>query len=70
MDFAEKIAELEKILQDMDGEKLSLDRALEEYERGIKLIRECRAYLSEAQQKVTMLAEEDEKNMEGPASDE
>ena len=70
MDFAEKIAELEKILQDMDGEKLSLDRALEEYERGIKLIRECRAYLSEAQQKVTMLAEEDEKNTEGPASDE
>ncbi|MBR4400462.1 MAG: exodeoxyribonuclease VII small subunit [Synergistes sp.] len=70
MDFAEKIAELEKILQEMDGEALSLDKALAEYERGIKLIRECRAYLSEAQQKVTMLAEEMEADKEGAAPNE
>ena len=70
MDFAEKIAELEKILQEMDGEALSLDKALADYERGIKLIRECRAYLSEAQQKVTMLAEEMEADEEGTAPNE
>lgn len=70
MDFAEKIAELEKILQEMDGEALSLDKALADYERGIKLIRECRAYLSEAQQKVTMLAEEMEADKEGTAPNE
>ena len=70
MDFAEKIAELEKILQEMDGEALSLDKALAEYERGIKLIRECRAYLSEAQQKVTMLAEEIETEKEGTPPNE
>lgn len=70
MDFAEKIAELEKILQEMDGEALSLDKALAEYERGIKLIRECRAYLSEAQQKVTMLAEEMETEKEGTPPNE
>lgn len=70
MNFAAKIAELEKILQEMDGETLSLDSALAEYERGIKLIRECRAYLSEAQQKVTMLAAEDEAQAEEPSTNE
>ena len=70
MNFAAKIAELEKILQEMDGETLSLDSARAEYERGIKLIRECRAYLSEAQQKVTMLAAEDEAQAEEPSTNE
>lgn len=58
MNFTEKIAELEKILKDMDGDSLSLDTALSEYERGIALVRECRAYLAEAQQKITILSQE------------
>lgn len=58
MNFTEKIAELEKILKDMDGDSLSLDTALAEYERGIALVRECRAYLAEAQQKITILSQE------------
>lgn len=58
MNFAEKMAELEKILRDLEGDSLSLDSALAEYERGVGLVRECRAYLEDAQKKITMLSQE------------
>ena len=44
MNFAEKMDELEKILRDLEGDSLTLDSALAEYERGVALVRECRAY--------------------------
>ena len=40
MNFVEKMAELERILKDLEGDSLSLDLALTEYERGIALVRE------------------------------
>ena len=58
MNFAEKMDELEKILKDLEGDSLSLDSALAEYERGVSLVRECRAYLEDAQKKRTMLSQE------------
>ena len=58
MNFAEKMDELEKILKDLEGDSLSLDSALAEYERGVALVRECRAYLEDAQKKITMLSQE------------
>lgn len=67
MNFTDKMTELEKILKDLEGEQqLDLDLALTEYERGIALVRECRAYLAEAQQKIAMLsADGSEKPVEG-----
>lgn len=73
MNFAEKMDELEKILMNLEGEALSLDSALAEYERGVTLIRECRAYLEDAQQKITMLSQEQDDadtQEEGDHSDE
>ena len=58
MNFAEKMDELEKILRDLEGDSLTLDSALAEYERGVELVRECRAYLEDAQKKITMLSQE------------
>ena len=60
MNFVEKMTELEKILKDLEGDSLSLDLALTEYERGIALVRECRAYLEDAQQKISMLSQDGE----------
>ncbi|WP_352401313.1 exodeoxyribonuclease VII small subunit [Synergistes jonesii] len=70
MNFAEKMAELEKILKEMEGDALPLDSALNEYERGVKLIRECRSYLAEAQQKITMLSQEEENDVGKGSADE
>ena len=58
MNFAEKMDELEKILRDLEGDSLTLDSALAEYERGVALVRECRAYLEDAQKKIMMLSQE------------
>lgn len=70
MNFAEKMTELEKILKEMEGDALPLDSALSEYERGVKLIRECRSYLAEAQQKITMLSQEEENDVGKGSADE
>lgn len=63
MNFSEKMTELEKILRSLEGDSMPLEDALAEFEKGIALIRECRAYLDEAKQKVTILTEEGEKNV-------
>lgn len=59
MNFSEKMTELDKILREMESDDLPLEKALSEFEHGITLVRECRAYLEEAKQKVTMLAADD-----------
>lgn len=58
MNFAEKMNELEKTLKDLEGDALTLDSALAEYERGVALVRECRAYLEDAQEKITVLSQQ------------
>lgn len=58
MNFSEKMNELDRILRNLEGETVSLEQSLAEFEKGIALVRECRAYLEEARQKVTILSEE------------
>ena len=60
MNFSEKMSELERILKNLEGESESIEDSLAEFERGISLVRECRAYLEEAKQKVTVLTENGE----------
>ena len=51
MNFAEKMDELEKILRDLEGDSLTLDSALAEYERGVALVREYAAPISRTRRK-------------------
>ncbi len=60
MNFSEKMSELDKILRRLEGEALPLEEALSEFEKGIGLVRECRAYLEEAKQKVALLTDDGE----------
>ena len=60
MTSSEKMSELERILKKLEGESESIEDSLAEFERGISLVRECRAYLEEAKQKVTVLTENGE----------
>lgn len=53
--FGEALAELERIVQQLEGGQLDLEESLARYERGVALLRACRGRLSDAQQKVTML---------------
>lgn len=52
--FEQKLDQIDAILAVMDDTEtpLSLEAALQNYEQGIRLIRECTAALEEAQKKV------------------
>ena len=49
------LAELEALVEKLEGGDLSLEETLKYFERGVKLTRECQATLKEAEQKVEIL---------------
>jgi exodeoxyribonuclease VII small subunit len=55
LDFESAMAELEKIVSDMEAGKLSLEDSLAAYKRGAELLSFCRVRLEDAQQQVRVL---------------
>lgn len=49
------MGELEDIVEQLEAGDLPLDKSLQQFERGVKLSRECQAALDKAEQKVEML---------------
>ncbi len=58
MTFGTALAELEEIVKALESGQLELEDSLARYERGVSLLRACRAKLADAQQRVTMLVGE------------
>ena len=54
--FEQALAELERILRDLEDGTTSLDDALARYERGVGLLRLCYTQLRDAEQKIQLLA--------------
>ena len=54
--FEEALAELEKILTDIEGGQVGLEESLSRYERGTFLIRHCRGVLSAAEKQIEVLS--------------
>ncbi|MCH9697010.1 MAG: exodeoxyribonuclease VII small subunit [Gammaproteobacteria bacterium] len=59
--FENSLAELEKIVESMEQGDIPLEKALESFEKGIKLARTCQKTLTEAEQKVRILLEQNGK---------
>ncbi len=59
--FEKALGELEEIVSRLDSGELGLEEMLEEFERGIKLVRSCQKFLEQAQKKVEMLIADSEK---------
>lgn len=57
-DFEAALAELEAIVERLDGEELELDEALELFERGVSRLRAASRHLDEARGRVEELIEE------------
>lgn len=55
LSFEKGLERLEKIVQEMERADLSLERALELFEEGMKLSAHCRHQLEEAENKVEIL---------------
>ena len=54
--YDQLVAEIEQIVQRLESGTLTLAEALQEYQRGIELIRLCNSILDQAELKITELA--------------
>lgn len=63
-DFEKTLAELEALVQQLEAGDLPLAKAMEEFERGIKLTRQCQAHLEQARAQVAALLDENELSAE------
>ncbi len=68
--FEAALAELEKIVADMESGKLSLEQTLAAHKRGLELAQYCQSLLAQAQQQVKVLEEDALKNFPGADSDD
>ncbi|CAA6823387.1 MAG: Exodeoxyribonuclease VII small subunit (EC [uncultured Thiotrichaceae bacterium] len=59
-DFESAIAELESLVQRMEGGELSLEDSLREFERGVQLTRLCQDQLKAAEHRVKLLTADGE----------
>ena len=59
--FETGLDELEKVVKELEGGDLSLERSLELFERGVGLSDTCRKQLEEAETRVEMLIRKDGK---------
>lgn len=57
-DFEAKMQQLADIVENIEGGELSLEEAMEQFEKGIKLTKECHQALQTAEQKVKILLEQ------------
>jgi exodeoxyribonuclease VII small subunit len=63
-DFERSFQQLEKIVQRLEGEELSLDESLRLFEEGIRLSRFCNQKLSEVEKKIELILADSEGNPE------
>ncbi len=55
MSFEQSVAELERMVEELERDDLSLEKALHYFENGVHLIRRCDSHLKNAQGKVKEL---------------
>ena len=55
IDFEKSLSELEHLVEDIEKGELPLEKALAEFERGVNLTRQCQTALQNAEQKVSLL---------------
>ncbi|TQV85565.1 exodeoxyribonuclease VII small subunit [Aliikangiella coralliicola] len=58
--FEDQLKKLEMIVENLEKGELPLEESLSQFEKGVKLTRECQQLLNQAQQKVAILTQGDE----------
>ena len=59
MTYEQQLQQLETLIKQLENGDLSLDQALAAYEQGITLIRACQQQLEHAEQRIRLLAQDD-----------
>lgn len=55
VDLEKAMQELEQVVEQLESGDLSLDKSLKQFEKGVKLSRDCQAALNAVEQKVQVL---------------
>ena len=58
--FEQALAELEKIVADLEQGKIPLEDSIDKYEQGMKMIKHCRDVLEQAEKRIETIAAEKE----------
>lgn len=61
--FEESLNELEKIASKLENGELGLDEAIKEFEKGMKLSKECSEKLDEAEKQINILVQGEDGNL-------
>ena len=64
-DLEKSLAELEKIVATLEEGDIPLEQALKQFEKGIKISRDCQTALQSAEQRVQVLMNGDLEDFEG-----
>lgn len=59
LDFETALEKLQQIVEDLEKGGLSLDKTLEEFSRGMKLLKFCHQKLDHAEKKIELMLTED-----------
>ncbi|MEJ6950111.1 exodeoxyribonuclease VII small subunit [Natronospora cellulosivora (SeqCode)] len=59
MKFEKAVEDLEKIVEELEDGGLALDKSLDKFTEGIKLIKYCNQELNKAEKKIEMVVSED-----------
>lgn len=60
--FEESMKELEQIAKELESDDLSLEESIKKFEKGMKLSKECKETLDNAEKKITILINDEEKD--------
>jgi len=61
--FEQALKKLEEIVEKIESGQIGLEESIAEYEKGIKLVKQCRAILQAAEKKVQMLVRGNDGNL-------
>jgi exodeoxyribonuclease VII small subunit len=64
IDLEKALAELEEIVAQLEAGDLPLEKSLRQFERGVKLSRECQGALRDAEQRVQVLMDQGLKDLD------
>ena len=60
VNFEQSLQQLEQIVNQIERGEVSLEESIEKYAHGVELIKKCRAILNQAEKKITLLAQNEE----------
>lgn len=58
VDFEQSLAQLEALVEKLENSEFTLEQSLKAFEQGVNLTRQCQKALTEAEQKVQLLVEQ------------